>query len=258
MENKVRLELTHNHQIARITLAAPKANILDTAMMIGLGATLEELAAHSNLKAIVLAGEGQHFSFGASIEEHLPGQISDTLAHLRELLLKMAHAPAPLVAAVRGQCLGGGFELALACDLIVAEDSAQFGLPEIKLGVFPPAGAALLPLRIGSGRAAEMVLTGTSVTAAQAVAAGLINKVFPNAELEQQLEDCLQRDFLPRSAPALRFAAQAVRLPLIRALEDDLPTLERIYLDELMQAADASEGVLAFMEKRQPRWSAPQ
>jgi cyclohexa-1,5-dienecarbonyl-CoA hydratase len=171
-------------------------------------------------------------------------------------LLKMAHAPAPTIAAVRGQCLGGGFELALACDLIVTEDSAQFGLPEIKLGVFPPAGAALLPLRIGSARAAEMVLTGTSSTAAQAAAAGLINKVFPNGELEPQLDGWLQRDFLPRSAPALRFAAQAARRSLMRALEVDLPALERIYLDELMQAADASEGVLAFMEKRQPCWSA--
>jgi cyclohexa-1,5-dienecarbonyl-CoA hydratase len=257
MENKVRLELTHHDQIARITLAAPRANILDRAMMLGLGAIVEELAAHSNLKAIVLAGEGQHFSFGASIEEHLPDQISDTLAQLRKLLLKMAQAPAPTIAAVRGQCLGGGFEVALACDLIVAEESAQLGLPEIKLGVFPPAGAALLPLRIGCARAAEMVLTGTSSTAAQAAAAGLINKVFPAGELELQLDGWLQRDFLPRSAPALHFAAQAARRPLMRALEVDLPALERIYLDELMQAADASEGVLAFMEKRQPRWLAP-
>jgi cyclohexa-1,5-dienecarbonyl-CoA hydratase len=257
MENKVRLELTHHDQIARITLAAPRANILDRAMMLGLGAIVEELAAHSNLKAIVLAGEGQHFSFGASIEEHLPDQISDTLAQLRKLLLKMAQAPAPTIAAVRGQCLGGGFEVALACDLIVAEESAQLGLPEIKLGVFPPAGAALLPLRIGCARAAEMVLTGTSSTTAQAAAAGLINKVFPAGELELQLEGWLQRDFLPRSAPALHFAAQAARRPLMRALEVDLPALERIYLDELMQAADASEGVLAFMEKRQPRWLAP-
>jgi cyclohexa-1,5-dienecarbonyl-CoA hydratase len=257
MENKVRLELTHHDQIALITQAAPRANILDKAMILGLGAIVEELAAHSNFKAIVLAGEGQHFSFGASIEEHLPDQISDTLAQLRKLLLKMAQAPAPTIAAVRGQCLGGGFELALACDLIVAEESAQLGLPEIKLGVFPPAGAALLPLRIGCARAAEMVLTGTSSTTAQAAAAGLINKVFPAGELELQLDGWLQRDFLPRSAPALHFAAQAARRPLMRALEVDLPALERIYLDELMQAADASEGVLAFMEKRQPRWLAP-
>jgi cyclohexa-1,5-dienecarbonyl-CoA hydratase len=254
VENKVRLELTHNGQVARITLAAPKANILDKTMMLGLGAALDELASQKNLKAIVLAGAGAHFSFGASIEEHLPDRIADTLAHLRKLLLKMAAAPAPMIAAVRGQCLGGGFELALACDLIVAEDSAQLGLPEIKLGVFPPAGAALLPVRVGSGRAAEMVLTGASWTANQAAAAGLVCKVFFSGDLETQLGAWLESDFLPRSAAALRFAAQASRRPLLRALETDLSALERLYLDQLMGQPDAVEGVLAFLEKRQPHW----
>jgi cyclohexa-1,5-dienecarbonyl-CoA hydratase len=253
VENKVRLELTYHGQVARITLAAPKANILDKAMMLGLGAALDELAAQKNLKAIVLAGAGAHFSFGASIEEHLPDRIADTLAYLRNLLLKMAAAPAPMIAAVRGQCLGGGFELALACDLIVAEDSAQLGLPEIKLGVFPPAGAALLPVRVGSGRAAEMVLTGASWTANQAATAGLVSKVF-SGDLETQLGAWLESDFLPRSAAALRFAAQASRRPLVRALETDLPALERLYLDQLMGQPDAVEGVLAFLEKRQPHW----
>ena len=258
MENKVRLELTHNGQVARLALAAPKANILDKAMMLGLGAALDELATQRNLKAIVLAGAGAHFSFGASIEEHLPDRIGDTLMHLRNLLLKMAVAPAPMIAAVRGQCLGGGFELALACDLIVAEDSAQLGLPEIKLGVFPPAGAALLPVRIGSGRAAEMVLTGASWTANQAAAAGLVSKVFSSGDLETQLAAWLQSDFLPRSAAALRFAAQASRRSLVRVLETDLPALERLYLDQLMGQPDAVEGVLAFLEKRQPHWSEDQ
>jgi cyclohexa-1,5-dienecarbonyl-CoA hydratase len=258
VENKVRLELTNNGQIARITLAAPKANILDKAMMLGIDAALDELGTQKNLKAIVLAGAGAHFSFGASIEDHLPDRIADTLMLLRNLLLKMAAAPAPMIAAVRGQCLGGGFELALACDLIVAEESAQLGLPEIKLGVFPPAGAALLPVRVGSGRAAEMVLTGTSWTANQAAAAGLVSKVFFSGDLETQLGAWLESDFLPRSAAALRFAAQASRRPLVRALEIDLPALERLYLDQLMGQPDAVEGVLAFMEKRQPHWSQDQ
>jgi cyclohexa-1,5-dienecarbonyl-CoA hydratase len=227
-------------------------------MMLGLGAALDELTAQKNLKAIVLTGAGAHFSFGASIEEHLPDRIADTLAHLRNLLLTMAAAPAPIIAAVRGQCLGGGFELALACDLIVAVDNVQFGLPEIKLGVFPPAGAALLPVRVGSGRAAEMVLTGTSWTATQAAAAGLVNRVFPGGDLETELDAWLKSDFLARSAPALRFAARAARLPLIHALKIDLPALERIYLNELMEQPDAVEGVLAFLEKRQPLWLADQ
>jgi cyclohexa-1,5-dienecarbonyl-CoA hydratase len=255
VDNKVRLELTHNGQVARITLAAPKANILDKAMMLGLGAALDQLAAQENLKAIVLAGEGAHFSFGASIEEHLPDRIGDTLLQLRSLLLKIAAAPAPTIAAVRGQCLGGGFELALACDLIVAEENAQFGLPEIKLGVFPPAGVALLPLRMGSGRAAEMVLSGASWLANQAAATGLVNKIFSAGDLEPQLDEWLKSDFLPRSATALRFGSQASRRSLARVLDVDLPALELLYLDQLMGQPDAVEGIRAFLEKRQPRWS---
>lgn len=253
--NKVRFELTNSGQVAHITLAAPKANILDKAMMIGLVETLNELGWDGTLKAIVLGSEGPHFSFGASIEEHLPEKIAATLIQLHELLRAVALAPAPVIAAVRGQCLGGGLELALACDLIIAEESAQFGLPEIKLGVFPPAAAALLPVRAGASRAAELILTGNSWTAAQAATAGLVSTVTPAGEMGSALESWLATDFLPRSAAGLCFAAQAARRPILHALEHELPKLERLYLDELMRQPDAVEGLQAFMEKRQPRWA---
>jgi cyclohexa-1,5-dienecarbonyl-CoA hydratase len=140
--------------------------------------------------------------------------------------------------------------------LIAAEDSAQFGLPEIKLGVFPPAGAVLLPVRLGASRTAELVLTGASWTASQAASAGLVQKVTPAAEFQAQVEKWLEADFLPRSATSLRYATQATRRPLLHALEHDLPALEKLYLDELMREPDAVEGILAFLEKRQPRWIA--
>jgi cyclohexa-1,5-dienecarbonyl-CoA hydratase len=254
MENKVKLELTHAGQSARVTLAAPKANILDQCMMHELIATLDKLAAQRDLKAIILAGEGANFSYGASVQEHLPEQITNTLLELRRLLLKMGAAHAPLIAAVRGQCLGGALELALACDLIVAEESARFGLPEIKLAVFPPAGAVLLPLRIGCGRAAEMVLTGETWSAAQALASGLINRVFPDGELEVHLDSWLASTFLPRSAAALRLAAEVGRRPWLRILQRELPVLESLYLDDLMEKGEAVEGLRAFLEKRQPSW----
>src|SRR5579864_331393 len=130
--NRVRLELTHDDQVARIILARPKANIVDRAVMLEFIEILRELAPCADLKAIIVASEGPHFSFGASVEEHLPEQIAKTLVLLRTLLQELISAPAPTIAAVRGQCLGGGFELALACDLIVAEGNAQFALPEVK------------------------------------------------------------------------------------------------------------------------------
>lgn len=253
---KVSVELTPGGHVARVMLAAPKGNILDRKMMIDLIEALGGLNWDGKLKLVLIGGEGPHFSFGASVEEHLPDQIAHTLVQLRELLRTVARMPAPVIAMVRGQCLGGGFELALACDLIIAEDTAQLGLPEIKLGVFPPAGAALLPVRIGAGRAAQIILTGASLTAAEAHAAGLVHRIAPAGQLESAVENWLGADFLPRSAAALRFAAQAARRPVLRALDHELPSLEELYLNGLMQQPEALEGLRAFLEKRQPRWMA--
>ena len=252
---KVSVELTNTGHVARVLLASPKANILDRKMMLDLRETLAGLNWDGKLKLVLLGSEVPHFSFGASIEEHLPDQIGRTLVQLRELLRTVALLPAPTLATVRGQCLGGGLELALACDLIIAEETAQLGLPEIKLGVFPPAGAALLPVRIGASRAAQMVLTGASWTAAEANAAGLVHRIAPAGELEAAVEQWLAADFLPRSAASLRYAAQASRRAVLRALDHELPPLEELYLNGLMQEPEALEGLQAFLEKRQPRWT---
>lgn len=252
---KTSLAFDFDGRVARVTLAAPKANILDRAMIAGLGAALEDLAPRRDLAAIVLSAEGSHFSFGASVEEHLPGQIGETLPVLHALLRQLVELPAPTIAAVRGHCLGGGFELVLACDLILAEETARLGSPEIKLGVFPPATAALLPVRIGASRASELVLTGASWTGKAAAEFGLVARTAPEGELESQLAQWLESDFLPRSPAVLRHAARATRRPLHQALSEDLPELERLYLAELMREPDATEGIRAFLEKREPRWS---
>ncbi|MBZ5521465.1 MAG: enoyl-CoA hydratase/isomerase family protein [Acidobacteriia bacterium] len=133
--NRVQTEVVHNGQVVRVMLAAPKANIVDGAMMEELENCFRAISGEK--KAIILTHEGPHFSFGASIEEHLPANIAGTLRKLGDLLRTIVASPAPVIAAVRGQCLGGGLELALACDMIVADETAQFALPEIKLGVFP-------------------------------------------------------------------------------------------------------------------------
>ena len=147
-----RLEYLHEGRVARIVLAAPKANILDSGMVATLDRYVRSLLSRADLHAIVFGADGPHFSFGASVEEHLPDQIAGTLDALHGLLRAITDLPAPTIAAIRGQCLGGGLELALACDLLMAEPSARLGCPEIKLGVFPPAASALLPARIGSRR----------------------------------------------------------------------------------------------------------
>lgn len=250
----LKLFFEHDGQVARIALAAPKANIVDQAIMAALAETFEDLRNRPHLKVMILTAEGPHFSFGASVQEHLPEHVRTMLAQFSGLLGQLLELPAVTLAAVRGQCLGGGFELALACDFIVAEEGAQFACPEIKLAVFPPAAAVLLPARIGVSRASELVLTGAAWSVAQAAAAGLIAQTAPQGQLDAIVETWIRDHFLARSPVALRYGVRAARIPLRRALQQDLPQLERIYLDELMAESDALEGLRAFIEKREPRW----
>jgi cyclohexa-1,5-dienecarbonyl-CoA hydratase len=254
MMSNLKVSFEHNGQLARVVLAAPKANIVDQAMMKALAAAFDDLRNRSQLKVMILAAEGPHFSFGASVQEHLPEHVRTMLPQFSRLLAQMLELPAVTIAAVRGQCLGAGFELALTCDFIVAEEGAAFACPEIKLAVFPPAAAVLLPVRIGASRAAELVLTGAAWNAAQAVEAGLIVRTAPQGKLEATVETWITDHFLSRSPVALRYAVRASRLPLRRALQEDLPQIERMYLHELMAESDALEGLRAFMEKREPRW----
>lgn len=252
---KARLELQRDGRLARITLAAPKANILDRTMVSDLDAIFEELERHRELRAIVIEGEGAHFSFGASVEEHLPEHIEGALTRLGNLLRRIAAAPAPTIAAVRGLCLGGGLELSLACDLIIAEESAELGVPEIKLGVFPPAASALLPVRIGSAGAASLILTGRSWSGREAHQQGLVAHTAADGSLSQAVDAFIDEHFIGRSAAALHHATRAVRAAVVHALHEELPKLDRLYLNDLMNQPDAEEGIRAFMERREPKWA---
>jgi cyclohexa-1,5-dienecarbonyl-CoA hydratase len=252
--SSLKISFEHDGQVGRVALAAPKANIVNQTMMAALAAVFADLRNRPQLKVMILTAEGSHFSFGASVQDHLPEHVSTMLPRLSGLLGQLLELPVVTLAAVRGQCLGGGFELALACDFIVAEEGAEFACPEIKLGVFPPAAAVLLPARIGVSRAAELVLTGAAWSAAHAAQTGLVVQTAPQGQLEATVETWICDHFLARSPVALRYGVRAARLPMLRALREDLPQVERMYLDELMAESDAVEGLRAFMEKREPRW----
>jgi cyclohexa-1,5-dienecarbonyl-CoA hydratase len=251
---RARLDFSHDGLVATISLAAPKPNILDGAMIAAITGHLDAIASRDDLAALVIGAEGPHFSFGASVEEHLPEHIGATLASLHTLLRRLIDFPMPTIAAVRGLCLGGGFELTLACDLIVAAESAQLGCPEIKLGVFPPAASVLLPVRIGAARAAALTLTGVTIGAARAEALGIAARVLPDSEFDSALAAWLRDDFVARPPVALRYAALAVRQDVKRAVEVGLPEAERLYLEGLMAHPDPVEGIRAFVEKRTPQW----
>lgn len=239
---------------AAFRLFHPKGNIVTSAMVGALSQALESLAQSPHLKLITIEGAGPDFSFGASIPEHAPGEIGRVLPEMHALIYMLLDFPAVTAAIVRGRCLGGGFELALACDFVFAERTAVFGLPEIALGVFPPAASALLPARVGLARATSAIITGATRPADDWFRAGLVEHVSEPGEIAADVDRWFAEHLRDRSAAALRHTTAAVRLALRQHAAAALPELERLYLAELMGTADAAEGIAAFLAKRTPRW----
>ena len=241
---------------AAFTIHHPKGNIITADLVAALRSALDSIAENPHLKLISIEGAGADFSFGASIPEHAPGQIERVLPEMHALIYELLEAPAPTAAVVRGRCFGGGFELALACDFIFAARGASFALPEVALGVFPPAASALLPLRAGHARGTQAILTGAAVPAAGWEGAGLVEILAEDgARLTEAVESWCAAHLAPKSAAALRHAAMAARMGLLAQVRDVLPKLERLYLDELMRTQDAVEGIDAFLASRTPLWT---
>jgi cyclohexa-1,5-dienecarbonyl-CoA hydratase len=238
--------------LARLRLARPKANVLDAAMMAALDAALDEAAGSTSLRAVLLDAEGPHFSFGASVEEHLPAVVAQMLHGFHALVLRMLAFPVPILAAVKGQCLGGGLEVASAAHLLFVAPEAKLGQPEIVLGVFAPAASCLLPERVGRAAAEDLLLSGRSIDGREALRIGLATAVAddPEAAALAYFDEHLAK----RSASSLRHAVAAARQGLVARVRAELPALERLYLDGLMSTRDAVEGLTAFIAKRPARW----
>jgi cyclohexa-1,5-dienecarbonyl-CoA hydratase len=238
-----------------LRLNRPKGNILDSRMMEALAAALGEEERDPHLKLVVLRGAGGHFSFGASVEEHLPEKARAMLRAFHALVRQVAAYPVPLAALVEGQCLGGAFELVLGCHLVFAAQSAVFGCPEIKLGVFPPVLAAAGAVRLGAPAMERMLLTGVGLDADQAVRHGFAIALGAGDPADA-LRAWFREHLAPRSAWALRQAVAAMRdgSELLRALGDPLHRAERRYLEEVLAGHDGNEGIRAFLERRPPRW----
>lgn len=251
---KILAETRHSGALLVLTLNAPKANILDHAMIAGIESALLEHGASPALKGILFKGAGDHFCFGASVEEHRPSNAAAMLSNFHGLFRKLAALSVPTFAAISGQCLGGGLELAAYCTWIFAHPLSKFGQPEMKLAVFPPMASILLPWRIGGGRAMDLCISGRSVDAAHAKQIGLIHEIGDNPEA--MAEQFFAEHIGPLSASSLKFAEKAARHSLLERLKSELPRIEELYLDELMRTPDACEGIAAFLEKRKPSYGA--
>jgi cyclohexa-1,5-dienecarbonyl-CoA hydratase len=246
--------LERAERTATITLNRPPLNILDIPTITLLGEAVEELAADTDLQVLILRGAGNRaFSAGVAVQDHTPDKVTAMLETLHGAIRRLRDLDAVTVAAVHGHCLGGGMELALACDLVIAEDGARFGQPEIELGCFAPVASALLPSRIGPGRTLDLLLTGRNLVCEEAERLGLVTRRVPEGRLEATVA-ALVAGITARSAPVTRLTKKAVRAGRDLPFDEALAETERIYKEELLPLEDLEEGAAAFLAKRRPVW----
>lgn len=253
----LRATLIEEETVLDVILDRPKGNVLTSELMGELEAVLGEHHDRRELRLVVLRGAGGHFSYGASIEEHRKELAPRLLAAFHRLIRRLAAYPAPVAALVEGQCLGGGFELVLACHFLFATPGARFGCPEIKLGVFPPVLAALGERRLGGFAAERMLLTGASIDASEAWRLGLLTRVIDEgAEPLEGLLAWYRETLRPLSAAALRQGTKALRRAtgFLDRLDRALRATEEQYVREVLESHDGNEGIEAYLERRMPRW----
>jgi len=248
----VRLERHDGGALWRAVLATPRANLLDAPKLEALLEIFQKARDEPGLRTVLVDADGPDFSFGASVQEHLPGEVETMIPKFGRLFDRMLESGVVTLAAVRGRCLGGGLELASFCHRVFCAPGAMLGQPEIVLGVFAPVASVFLAERMGRGAAEDLLLTGRSLDAAEALRLGLVDEV-----ADDPTEAALtyaRAHLLPRSASSLRFATRAARAGLAERFRTERIALERLYLEQLMATEDALEGLQAFLERRPPSW----
>jgi cyclohexa-1,5-dienecarbonyl-CoA hydratase len=249
-----RITLQKSSPVARIELHHAPLNVIDIPMMEELTRVLGEIEAAPNVFVIVLSGAGKAFSAGVDVAAHSPEKVEEMLQKFHSVIRALVATKKVTIAAVHGHCLGGGAELAMVCDMVFTADSAQWGFPEIKLGCYPPVACTALAALVGQKRAAELILTGRTVSGREAAEIGLANRAVAENELGAVVEECIGylRDLSPA---ALAVAKKASYAWDSMHFDKGLARAEKIYFEDLMKTADTQEGVRAFMEKRAPRWT---
>lgn len=247
------LRLEREGRIVRLVLARPPLNVLTIDMLREVAAAADLVADDPEVSVLAITGEGRAFCAGVDVADHTEDRVDEMIRVFHEALLRVRSLELPVIAVVNGAALGGGLELALACDIILARSGARIGQPEILLGVLPPFAAAVLPALVGRARAMDICLTGRTFPGDEAKEMGLVQHVWPDDDFAQASEEYM-RSLSELSRPVLRLTKRATVAGAEGSLKDALPAVERIYLDELMHLEDAREGLTAFLEKRPPVW----
>jgi len=247
------IEVEFKDGLGVITLNRPPVNILNIAMMEEINGVLKEWQGRKDLKVVLFNAKGKCFSAGVDVGEHMGDLAPKMIEAFHGMFRLMEKLGIPTAASVYSSCLGGGCELAVFCDMVVAAEDSKIGQPEVQVGVFPPIAAQIMPRIIGRKAAMDLILSGRIISGTEAQAMGLINKAVPREELEAATGEFI-KPYLKLSAEVLRKTKKAITAGLRDDFEDSLKIIEDIYLNELMKTADAQEGLHAFLEKRKPEW----
>ena len=248
------IHLKKNGGVASVVIDRPPLNVLDLTLLRELRRVLDEVDRDDGVSLVEISGAGQRaFSAGVDVKDHTRAQVPEMLDLVHGVIRKLMSLRQPTIAVVDGVCLGGGCELASSCDLVLASEESLFATPEITVGCFPPVALARFSSQVGYHRAAEMILTGRRLSAREAEAIGLVNRVVPRDQLGQALET-LRSELLDKSRAVLRITLKGLREIGLEQLSAALARSEEIYLKELLETEDIEEGVRAFVEKRKPNW----
>ncbi len=247
------LKIVKDDQVARITLDRPKHNVLDIPMMMELNSELEKIAADSGLKCVVITGEGRSFCAGVEVGDHKPDNVDMMVATFNRIFELINMIDIPVIAAVNGACLGGGMELAIACDIVLASEKAVFGQPEIKLGFFPPYAALRLPELVGVAKAIEIVTTGQNYSAQQSKDLGFVTQVAPVEGFAEAVENTVKQ--IAMASPLIiRLNKRAVKRHIGTSFFQGVDLVSNYFLKTLMKTEDTLEGIASFEERRKPVW----
>jgi cyclohexa-1,5-dienecarbonyl-CoA hydratase len=247
------LKFEKSDGVARVTLDRPKFNMMNIEMMAELNGRLEAFINDSDLKCIVFNAEGKHFCTGVEVADHKPENVDDMIATFNRIFELCEQIEVPILASIQGYCLGGGMELAIACDIIVASESAQFGQPEIKVGFFPPYAAMRLPQLVGPARAIEICTTGKFYSAEDARQMGMVAYVAADDKLGETTAKIV-KEIQANSPLIIRLNKRAVKQNLGLAFKPALAGVSDLFLNTLMKTEDTLEGIASYEEKRKPVW----
>lgn len=248
------IKLIKTAERAKIILSKPSLNILDVEDLVKLSELLDEVRNEPNIKAITIESDQKIFSAGVNVSDHSKENISHMLKTFHNVFFKMLDLQIPTISLVKSGCIGGGCELALFSDFILASEKAYFSQPEIKIGCYPPVSLAYFSYIMGHKKSLEMILTGNKIYARDALYHGLINQVYTENEFDSKTEKFIESITI-NSSSVIKTTLNAFKKLHYSELREKLELSEKIYLEELMQLEDSQEGIKSFLEKRPPEWT---